>query len=136
MPARSSSLGLRLLWRPLGFSSNKCVHYMHINYSECIHPKYLFYCFECCHRVCPNLSSAPCTVLYTFSTCLSPHPPQKKCTYTATELPAFSSEFFKKKFLSEIVGEQDTSSGLPLCRSIKFLQNSQETLQQISLNAV
>jgi hypothetical protein len=28
--------------------------------SEYIHPDYLFYCFECCHRVCPNLSSAPC----------------------------------------------------------------------------
>ncbi len=25
-----------------------------------IHPNYFFYCFECCHRVCPNLSSAPC----------------------------------------------------------------------------
>jgi hypothetical protein len=25
---RSSSLGLRLLWRPLGFSSNKCVGYV------------------------------------------------------------------------------------------------------------
>jgi hypothetical protein len=33
IPARSSSLGLRLLWRPLGFLSNKCVYYMHINYS-------------------------------------------------------------------------------------------------------
>jgi hypothetical protein len=33
MPARSSSLGLRLLWRPLGFLSNKCVYYMLINYS-------------------------------------------------------------------------------------------------------
>jgi hypothetical protein len=28
--------------------------------SEYIHPNYFFYCFECCHRVCPNLSSAPC----------------------------------------------------------------------------
>jgi hypothetical protein len=28
--------------------------------SEYIHPNYLFYCFECYHRVCPNLSSAPC----------------------------------------------------------------------------
>jgi hypothetical protein len=33
MPARSSSLGLRLLRRPLGFSLNKCVCYMHINFS-------------------------------------------------------------------------------------------------------
>ncbi len=33
MPARSSSLGLRLLWRPLEFLSNKCVYYMHVNYS-------------------------------------------------------------------------------------------------------
>jgi hypothetical protein len=32
MPARSSGLGLRLLWRPLGFSLNKCVCYMHINF--------------------------------------------------------------------------------------------------------
>jgi hypothetical protein len=31
--------------------------------SEYIHPNYLFYCFECCHRVCPNLSSAPCTAI-------------------------------------------------------------------------
>jgi hypothetical protein len=23
-------------------------------------PNYFFYCFECCHSVCPNLSSAPC----------------------------------------------------------------------------
>jgi hypothetical protein len=30
MPARSSGLGLRLLWRPLGFSLNKYVCYMHI----------------------------------------------------------------------------------------------------------
>ncbi len=37
MPARSSSLGLRLLWRPLGFLSNKCVYYMHINYSWNFH---------------------------------------------------------------------------------------------------
>jgi hypothetical protein len=29
--------------------------------SKYIHPNYLFYCFECWHRVCPNLSSAPCT---------------------------------------------------------------------------
>jgi hypothetical protein len=27
------SLGLRLLWRPLGFLSNKCLYYMRINYS-------------------------------------------------------------------------------------------------------
>jgi hypothetical protein len=26
---KKSGLGLRLLWRPLGFSSNKCVCYMH-----------------------------------------------------------------------------------------------------------
>jgi hypothetical protein len=32
MPARSSGLGLRLLWRPLGFSLNKCVFYMHVNF--------------------------------------------------------------------------------------------------------
>jgi hypothetical protein len=31
--------------------------------SKSIHPNYFFYCFECCHRVCPNLSSAPCTYL-------------------------------------------------------------------------
>jgi hypothetical protein len=30
---KNSSLGLGLLWRPLGFLSNKCVYYMHINYS-------------------------------------------------------------------------------------------------------
>ncbi len=30
--ASSSGLGLRLLWRPLGFSLNKCVIYMHINF--------------------------------------------------------------------------------------------------------
>ncbi len=28
--------------------------------SEYINPNYFFFCFECCHRVCPNLSSAPC----------------------------------------------------------------------------
>ncbi len=28
--------------------------------SKCIHPNYYFYCFECVHRVCPNLLSAPC----------------------------------------------------------------------------
>jgi hypothetical protein len=33
MPARSSTLGLRLLWRPLEFSLIKCVHYMYINFS-------------------------------------------------------------------------------------------------------
>jgi hypothetical protein len=33
MQARSSSLGLRLLWRPLGFSSNKCVYYKNIKFS-------------------------------------------------------------------------------------------------------
>ncbi len=27
---------------------------------SCFHLNYLFYCFECWHRVCPNLSSAPC----------------------------------------------------------------------------
>jgi hypothetical protein len=32
MPARSSGLGLRLLWRPLGFSLNNCVCYMNINF--------------------------------------------------------------------------------------------------------
>ncbi len=32
MPASSSGLGLRLLWRLLGFSWNKCVFYMHINF--------------------------------------------------------------------------------------------------------
>ncbi len=32
MPARSSGLGLRLLWRPLGFSLKKCEFYMHINF--------------------------------------------------------------------------------------------------------
>jgi hypothetical protein len=37
MQARSSSLGLRLLWRPLGFSSNKCVYYMHIKFSLNFH---------------------------------------------------------------------------------------------------
>jgi hypothetical protein len=33
MYARSSSIGLRLIWRPLGFSSNKCVIFMIINFS-------------------------------------------------------------------------------------------------------
>ncbi len=37
IPARSSSLGLRLLWRPLWFLSNKCVYYMHINNSWNFH---------------------------------------------------------------------------------------------------
>jgi hypothetical protein len=27
--------------------------------SKCIHPNYYFYCFECVHRVCPNLSPHP-----------------------------------------------------------------------------
>ncbi len=27
-----------------------------------VHPNYLFYCFKCVRRVCPNLSSVPCTV--------------------------------------------------------------------------
>jgi hypothetical protein len=31
--ARSSGLGLRLIWRPLWFLSNKCVIYMNINFS-------------------------------------------------------------------------------------------------------
>jgi hypothetical protein len=35
-----------------------------------------------------------------------------------------------------MVGEQGTSTGLPLCTNITFLQNSQEALQQISLNAI
>jgi hypothetical protein len=30
--------------------------------SKCIHPNYFFYWFECFHMICPNLSSAPCTV--------------------------------------------------------------------------
>ncbi len=29
---------------------------------RCIHPNYLFYSFKCVRRVCPNLSSAPCTL--------------------------------------------------------------------------
>jgi hypothetical protein len=32
--------------------------------SEYIHPNYFFYCYECFHRVCPNLSSAPCAELF------------------------------------------------------------------------
>jgi hypothetical protein len=28
--------------------------------AKSIHPNCYFYCFECVHRVCPNLSSAPC----------------------------------------------------------------------------
>jgi hypothetical protein len=32
-PARSSGLGFRLLWRPLGFSSNKYVFQLHINFA-------------------------------------------------------------------------------------------------------
>ncbi len=31
--------------------------------SEYIHPNFLFYCFVCCHRVCPNLLSAPCRLI-------------------------------------------------------------------------
>ncbi len=27
-----------------------------------VHPNYLFYCFNCVCVVCPNLSSAPCTM--------------------------------------------------------------------------
>ncbi len=59
---------IRLLWRPLGFSLNKCVPILYAYKlslrvsSKCIHPNYYFYCFECVHRVCPNLSSSPCTV--------------------------------------------------------------------------
>jgi hypothetical protein len=66
MPTRGSGLGLRLLWRPLGFSLNRCVCYMHIYVlplkfsSKCMNPNYFFYWFECCHMICPNLSSAPC----------------------------------------------------------------------------
>ncbi len=41
MPARSSSLGLRLLWRPLGFLSNKCVCYMHIYFPWNFHQNVL-----------------------------------------------------------------------------------------------
>ncbi len=36
-PPWSFSLGLRLLSRPLGFLSNKCLYYMHINYSWNFH---------------------------------------------------------------------------------------------------
>jgi hypothetical protein len=32
MPASSSGLGLRLLLRQMGFSLDKCVFYMHINF--------------------------------------------------------------------------------------------------------
>ncbi len=39
MYARSSGLGLRLIWRPLGFSLNKCVIYMIINFSWNFHQK-------------------------------------------------------------------------------------------------
>jgi hypothetical protein len=52
MQARSFSLGLRLLWRPLGFSLYKCVHILYAYKvflkfsSKCIHPNYLFYCFD------------------------------------------------------------------------------------------
>jgi hypothetical protein len=36
--------------------------------SKYIHPNYFFYCFECFHRVCPNLSSAPCRSCHSPST--------------------------------------------------------------------
>jgi hypothetical protein len=36
-----------------------CKHYLKVS-SKCIHSNYYFCCFECVHRVCPNLSSAPC----------------------------------------------------------------------------
>ncbi len=31
-PARSSGLGSRLLWRPVGILLNKCVHNIHVNF--------------------------------------------------------------------------------------------------------
>jgi hypothetical protein len=37
MPASSSGLGLRLFWRPMGFSLDKCVFYMHINFPRKFH---------------------------------------------------------------------------------------------------
>ncbi len=82
----------------------------------------------------PNTAS-----LYILFQRASPSPPlpQKK-SYTETESPNFSHKFlnFKIHFSSEMVGEQDTSTGLPLSTNITFLQNSQEALQQISLNAI
>jgi len=41
--------------------------------SKCIYPTYFFYWFECFHRVCPNLSSAPC--IYCISTYHCPPSP-------------------------------------------------------------
>ncbi len=37
MPASSSGLGMSLLWRQMGFSLNKCVFYMHINFPRKFH---------------------------------------------------------------------------------------------------
>jgi hypothetical protein len=69
MPARRTGLGLRLLWRPLGFLLNKCMldaYKLSLKVSsKCIHPNYYFYCFECFHRVCPYLLSAPCITIFT-----------------------------------------------------------------------
>ncbi len=35
---------------------------------RCIHLNYLFYRFKCVRRVCPNLSSAPCTYVHAQNT--------------------------------------------------------------------
>ncbi len=62
-PARSSGLGLRLSWRPVWISLNKLyVIYMKFSF-KCVNPNYLFYCFKCVCRVCPNLSSPACSWL-------------------------------------------------------------------------
>ena len=36
-PARSSGLGSRLLWRPVGILLNKCVHNIHVNFFWSFH---------------------------------------------------------------------------------------------------
>ncbi len=50
----------------------KYAYTLYLKFSvRCIHPNYLFYSFKCVRRVCPNLSSAPCTVAYSSNSTLS-----------------------------------------------------------------
>jgi hypothetical protein len=60
--------------------------------SKFIHPNYYFYCFECVHRVCPNLSSAPCTVELTVNS------KEENCSGFCLD---FVQEFSLRKDLTE-----------------------------------
>ncbi len=122
MFARSSGLGLRLIWRPLWFLSNKCVIYMNINFSWNFHQKVFTL----------TISFNGLNASIEFVLIYRPHPvciPINETVISQTELLYSVSQFLYSYICGRFIYFQDRSAysavGKYVDRSWEYINHSQ-----------